>query len=194
LVISYLQRIDEREAVLVGVECAIEVVRRDLAVPARGAIVHGALGSVFRRGEEVRVFQRILNGLDVRMGIGEEFRNPPAFDAAFRKQRCKLDQAAFGDRRVKRRAHGIDPHFRRDVRLALFVHGGKGRHRVAGHQRDRAAIAVFEDELVDMRGDARRGPVHFGDRDFAAFCRLGRTGKAVKAGSKDGGSKELLHG
>ncbi len=33
-------------------------------------------------------------------------------------------------------------------------------------------IAVFQDDLVDMRGNASRSPIHLGDGDVAAIRRL----------------------
>src|SRR5690606_25177674 len=87
-------RVDKLEAGLVRSERAVEVIRGDLAVPACRTVMHRALGGVARRGEKLGLLQRILHRLDIPMRIGDEFWNPPAFDAAVRKKGGELDEAA----------------------------------------------------------------------------------------------------
>ncbi len=54
-------------------------------------------------------------------------------------------QAALHEFRLE--AH---PGFRRDVRLALFSHGGERRHGIAADDLGRAAVTFLEDDLVEI--------------------------------------------
>ena len=119
-------------------------------------------------------------------------RHPEAFDAALVQDFPADDQRAFGDGLVERLAHGVDPEFRRHVRLPFGAHGGEGWHGIAGDEFDRAAVAVFQNDLVDPGNRTGRRPVHFRNGDRAAlFCHGGR-GHADESGRGDR-DKQLLH-
>ncbi|MCY1385069.1 hypothetical protein D9M69_734030 [compost metagenome] len=72
---------------------------------------------------------------------------------------------------VQRLAHRVDPGFGGHVGLALFHHGGQRGHGVAGHEFHFAAIALGQDDVVDVGQHLGRLPVHVGHGDFAAGLR-----------------------
>ncbi|ENN85209.1 hypothetical protein RHSP_55260 [Rhizobium freirei PRF 81] len=183
---------DDFKSLFLAIERPEEVAERGLALPAGRAIVDDALLRIIRRGEEFRMFQCLLDRLDLGMGVGQEFGNPPAVLTAFGKNAGRNDKPALRNRLIERGAHGVDPELGRDVRLALLVHGGEGRQRIAGDKLDRAAITFLEDDLVDICRDAGRCPIHFGDRHRAAIG-MGGAGEGVECCSKDGGSDMLSH-
>lgn len=86
--------IDQCKALLISLAGLEQVGGGWLATPARRAAEHGALAGVFRRGKQFRMLQRILDGLDVWMFVGEIFRNPPAFNAAFAQDFDFLNEIA----------------------------------------------------------------------------------------------------
>ena len=123
--------------------------------------------------EQFGACQRVLDGAEVGVGIGEVLGDPPALDAAVGQGLRRDDQLAGIDGLGERLADRVDPDFRGEIRVALFLHRGEGGHRVAGDQRGVAAVALLEDDPVDLGDDLGRGPVHARDGDVAAFLGIG---------------------
>ncbi|MCY1538980.1 hypothetical protein D9M68_745460 [compost metagenome] len=140
----------------------------ELAVPTRRAVVHHPLALVFHRRKQLGVLERVVDGLDRRVGVGHVFRDPPAFDAAVFQRLCGVVQLAFFHGRVQRLAHGVDPGFGRHIGLAFFHHGRQRRHGVTRHQLHLAAVALGQNDVVDVGQHLGRLPVHVGHGDSAA--------------------------
>lgn len=120
------------------------------------------------------MFEEIRNGLEIGIGVGDIFRNPPATDRAVREDLGRRnDLAAFqpllDDFRLQ-----ADPCLGRDIRLAFFGHGGQSRHGIAGDDFSGASVALFENELVQIGGDFGGLPVHAGDRHVSTVGGIGR--------------------
>ncbi|MCY1238902.1 hypothetical protein D9M72_516630 [compost metagenome] len=115
------------------------------------------------------MLQHVANRLDVRMGISEILRDPPALHAAIGQGGADLDDPAFFRSLFDDIGQKVDPCFRSDVGLALLRHGSDGRHGVADGDLGAAAIAFIENEFVDARQHFGALPVHAGDGHAAAF-------------------------
>ena len=141
----------------------------DLASPSGRAVVHGALLLVIREGEQLRMGQCVVDGLDLRVRVGKVLGNPPAFDApVLQRTRCVM-QASLLHGRVERFPGGVDPGFRRDIRLPFLHHGRQGRHGVARNNFDIAAVTLVEYDSVDGGKNFGGLPVHACDGDTSAF-------------------------
>ncbi len=190
---SGLPGLDEFEAFLVGGKRLEEVGGRYLAAPVGRAVVNGALRCIILGRKEVGTFQCVLDRADIRIGVGNEFRDPPTFNGAIGKDFGALHQAAGVDRLIEQGPDGVDPVFGGDVGHALLVHRGEGRKGVARDDGDGAAIAFFQNDLVKIGRNAGRGPFHLGNRNLAAFGGLGRRSSGKKSRGKDGRNQKPLH-
>ena len=114
------------------------------------------------------MFEKVRNSLEVRIGVGQIFWNPPALNGAIRQDLgCRDNLAAFQPLFYDFRLQA-DPGFRGDIRLTLFGHGGQCRHGVAGDDFGGTSIAIFKNEFVEIGGDFGGLPVHAGDGHVSA--------------------------
>ena len=146
--------------------------------------------------EQVRTCEKRVDvTYDLGMLFGSVRRHPPAFAKLGDRALDGRLQTTFVHGGEKRLANRVDPQLACDIRLALFIHRSKGRHGCAGDKLDLAAIAFFENDLVDIGHKLCRCPVHLchGQRATVAVSRC-LSGHAEHARTRDRGRyKKFFH-
>lgn len=139
------------------------------------------------------MLEEIRNGLEIGVGIGDIFRDPPSLHSAVRQDLggghdLAALKSLFDDFRLQ-----ADPGLRRDIRLALFGHGGQCRYGVACDDFSAATVTLFQNDLVEIGGDFSGLPVHAGDRDVSTVRSKGCTACKGEAGGKNCGTQKYFH-
>lgn len=132
------------------------------------------------------MLQRVGNRLDLRVSVGNVLWDIPALDSAIAQGVASRYQLPFGDASRDNLRQSIEPRFRCYVRLSLFNHRRHDRNGVTDGDFRRTPISVFKNDLVDIRQDIDRLPIHIGDNDVATFLRESTLCQAGKANCKTG--------
>ncbi len=139
------------------------------------------------------MLQRVVDRLDIRIGVGHVFGYPPALYGAVGKGLGRADDLAFFKAAADHVGKQVNPAFRRDVGLALFDHRRDGRHRVADDDLGVAAKTFIENELVEAGENLGALPVHAGNGQIAAFRCLCGTSHGENAQCQTCRCKKSFH-
>ena len=159
----------------------------DRVTPALRTLDHPALAGIFRSREQFGMGNGVFHRLDVGMRIGDVLRDVPAGLRPLDDPRANRPDAPFCQAVGIGGAPRTRIAFRNKVRLTLLDHGRDRRYGVASDHLDVAAVAMGQDELVDIGMRLGRLPAEHRHRDVAAFgmgCGAQKDGR--------GGNQERL--